>query len=91
LPVSPGARSLAQPTTITDRRSARLAPLRLVAFAIVVALGLPVLTPSTISADPGDIGYAGPFYTPGGPTQDPTESKPESKLWFNDGRWWASM
>lgn len=37
-----------------------------------------------------DIGIQGPAYAAGtgGP---PTTSKPESKLWFNDGSWWASM
>jgi hypothetical protein len=37
-----------------------------------------------------DIGFRGPAYAPGtsGP---PTTSKPESKLWWNDGFWWASM
>jgi Bacterial Ig-like domain len=36
-----------------------------------------------------DVGYRdfsfGPF------TGDPTGQKPQSKLWFNDGTWWASM
>jgi PKD repeat protein len=37
----------------------------------------------------GDIGIPGPPYAgTGGP---PTGEKPESKLWWNDGRWWASM
>lgn len=40
-------------------------------------------------AAPGDIGIPGPSYAgTGGP---PTGEKPESKLWWNDGRWWASM
>src|SRR6476469_3965001 len=40
------------------------------------------------SAAAGDVGYLGASYT--GST-DPTESKPESKLWFNDGTWWAVL
>ncbi len=32
-------------------------------------------------------GYQGPLGVGGAPSG----SKPESKLWFNDGRWWASM
>ena len=36
-----------------------------------------------------DVGYEGPSYT--GSSLEPTESKPESKLWFNDGSWWGSL
>jgi PKD repeat protein len=40
-------------------------------------------------AAPGDIGFEGPSMvgSGGGATGD----KPESKLWWNDGFWWASM
>jgi hypothetical protein len=41
-----------------------------------------------------DIGYRGPSLAGSGPsTGSPsvTESKPESKLWFNDGSWWGSL
>jgi RTX calcium-binding nonapeptide repeat (4 copies) len=37
-----------------------------------------------------DIGFRGPAY-PAGTSGVPTGSKPESKLWRNDGFWWASM
>jgi trimeric autotransporter adhesin len=37
----------------------------------------------------GDIGTEDFSYAPRGGS--PTETKPESKLWFNDGAWWASM
>ena len=36
-----------------------------------------------------DVGYEGPSYT--GSSLEPTESKPESKLWFNDGVWWGCL
>src|SRR5262245_58572271 len=36
-----------------------------------------------------DYGSEGPDYT--GAISTPTTSKPESKLWFNDGFWWASL
>ena len=36
-----------------------------------------------------DIGFEGPQSTGAGAT--PTESKSESKLWFNDGFWWGSL
>ncbi len=55
--------------------------------AIVFGLGLALAVPAVASADPGDIGFEGPP----GPGGAPSGSKPESKLWFNDGRWWASM
>jgi PKD repeat protein len=41
------------------------------------------------NAAPGDIGYGGPSTSGAGSA--PTGSKPESKLWWNDGFWWASM
>jgi PKD repeat protein len=44
---------------------------------------------SEAQADPGDIGFEGPPMTGSGGA--PTGSKPESKLWWNDGFWWASM
>ena len=34
-------------------------------------------------------GSQGPSFSGSG--ADPTSSKPESKVWFNDGFWWASM
>jgi len=36
-----------------------------------------------------DIGFEGPQFSPASST--PTESKPENKLWFNDGFWWGSL
>lgn len=41
------------------------------------------------AADAGDIGWEGAAFT--GASGSPTGSKPESKLWFNDGAWWADM
>ena len=41
------------------------------------------------AASPGDIGWEGPSY--GTATGTPSESKPESKLWYNDGKWWAVL
>src|SRR6266508_3239270 len=41
------------------------------------------------AATPGDIGYRGPSFSGAGTA--PSGSKPESKLWRNDGFWWASM
>lgn len=64
-------------------------------FSILIGLLLVNLlpTPSLIAAgtilDPN--GYKGlPFkYTP--TVQTPTGEKPQSKLWYNDGRWWGDL
>ena len=45
--------------------------------------------PAVVRAAPGDVGQAGPSFAGSG--ADPTGTKPESKVWFNDGFWWASM
>ena len=47
------------------------------------------LHPDEARAAPGDIGFEGPSTVGAG--SSPTGEKPESKLWWNDGFWWASM
>jgi len=59
----------------------------LYACAIVCGLVAALLVPGVVRAD---IGIPGPTYA-GGTSGPPTTSKPESKLWFNDGFWWAVM
>ncbi|MEV1289245.1 hypothetical protein [Micromonospora sp. NPDC049679] len=64
----------------------------LIAVLLGVLLGvapIPDRLPTTANAAPGDIGYAGPSYA--GDGQDATGEKPESKLWWNDGLWWAAL
>src|SRR5688572_33191769 len=46
-----------------------------------------VLLASSLGAQ--DIGFEGPGFSGAGST--PTESKPESKLWHNDGTWWGVL
>ena len=58
-----------------------------VAVALLLAVGL-IAVPTAASAAPGDIGVEGASYT--GAT-NPTADKPQSKLWYHDGRWWANM
>jgi hypothetical protein len=53
-----------------------------------VLCGITVLALPAIAR--ADIGFQGPAY-PTGSSGPPTTSKPESKLWWNDGTWWASM
>ena len=46
------------------------------------------------AASAQDVGYKGPALLGSGPTTgvpNVTESKPESKVWHNDGFWWSSM
>jgi Ca2+-binding RTX toxin-like protein len=59
----------------------------LAACTILCGLVAAGLAPSVARAD---IGLRGPAYT-AGTSGAPTTSKPESKLWFNDGFWWAVM
>jgi hypothetical protein len=57
--------------------------------AVLGALALGSLADATpAAAATGDIGYRDHSYAP--LSGSPTGSKPESKLWFNNG-WWASM
>ena len=56
--------------------------------AFLVGLGL-LAVPGTATAAVGDFGFVGPSF--GGLNNPPTADKPQSKLWFHDGRWWAVM
>ena len=53
-----------------------------VLLLIAVALVRPLPTVAAI-----DVGHEGPTYVGSAPTGE----KPESKAWFNDGWWWASL
>ncbi len=59
----------------------------LFACALVCGLFAALLVPGVVRAD---IGIPGPAYA-AGTSGPPTTSRPESKLWFNDGFWWAVM
>jgi trimeric autotransporter adhesin len=67
-------------------------PGRRVLLGCLAAAGAVVLWSShatAAQAAPGDIGFEGPSTV--GVQNSPTGEKPESKLWWNDGIWWASM
>ncbi len=49
----------------------------------------PSASTAVVTVAPSSTGYRGPSFTGAGAA--PTGSKPESKLWWNDGSWWASM
>jgi PKD repeat protein len=58
--------------------------LTVLAVAAVASMRAPAAQAAT-----GDIGYEGPSTS--GAQAALTGEKPESKLWWNDGSWWASM
>ncbi len=60
-------------------------------FSLSAFLGGP--SPVAITNAAGDVGIKGAAF-PANPNYDqyaPTGEKPQSKLWYNNGRWWASM
>ena len=65
------------------RRSAVVAVTAAATLVGVALAGAPA------QAATNDIGHAGPTYS--GVTHPPTSDKPQSKLWFNAGSWWATM
>jgi PKD repeat protein len=68
----------------------RLSGPLLAAVTLLISFMTWVGTPSPAAvAASGDIGYQGPAYNGSGGA--PTADKPQSKLWFNDGHWWADM
>ncbi|MGY1636648.1 hypothetical protein ACI78V_08330, partial [Geodermatophilus sp. SYSU D00742] len=56
--------------------------------AFTVAIGL-VTVAGPASAAVGDFGHPGPSYV--GVANAPTSDKPQSKLWYAHGSWWADM
>lgn len=58
-------------------------------LVLLLALAVGALAPAAAEAAPEDVGFEGPSSSGSGSA--PTGSKPESKLWWNDGSWWASM
>jgi PKD repeat protein len=59
-----------------------------VVTACLVVAGM-LVAPLAASAAAGDVGVPGATFN--GLSTSPTADKAESKLWFNDGRWWAVM
>lgn len=58
--------------------------------AAALAFGLALVWPTSAAvAAPDDIGYEGP--STAGDGSAATGEKPESKLWWNDGFWWAVL
>jgi hypothetical protein len=70
------------PTAVRGRAAWLLAALLAALLSIQVGLAEPASAATPVT-------YAGPTFVAGGPA--PTEDKPQSKLWHNDGSWWALM
>ncbi len=84
LPLSSGSSSLApRPRAILGPLWSRTAT-GVAGFLLLLVFAL--AAPAPASADEG---VEGPDGT--GAAADPSGSKPESKLWFNDGFWWGSL
>lgn len=62
----------------------------LIAVLVVLQAMVPGLTGEPALATEGDVGVRGPS-TSGISGSAPTASRPESKLWWNDGSWWANL
>lgn len=70
----------------TTRSSYALA---LIIGVLLATAPLPAGLSTPAGADTGDIGYVGPSTSGDGSAA--TGEKPESKLWWNDGLWWAAL
>lgn len=74
---------------VRTRASSRWA--RALAVCLAVLGLLVAFFPASAGATVGDVGFQdGDYGVPAGPAS-PSGEKAESKLWFNDGFWWASM
>ena len=69
---------------VARSRAVPRAPALLVIGTLLALTIAPLASPAAAAADVGyqDGGYSG---------SAPTGREPQSKLWFNDGTWWASM
>jgi GT2 family glycosyltransferase len=56
--------------------------------SVVLLLGLSAAAALGAPAAVADVGFRGPSF---GSASAPTAEKPQSKVWFVDGTWWASM
>jgi PKD repeat protein len=81
-------------TAILSTRSARLVIAAFASLALLAFIQSNAMAAGLDGGHPNDIGFQDHPYTgPGlpGAGTTPSASKPESKLWFNDGSWWGSL
>jgi hypothetical protein len=74
---------------MTPRPQSATRPKGRLAAVLLAALILPLL--SVTSAHAADVGYRGFSYRDSNNVQTPTQDKPQSKLWFQDGTWWGLL
>lgn len=67
----------------------RFAKTRFPRRLLVLLAGVLLIAGACQPVDPGDIGWEGPSFE--GASGSPSGSKPQSKVWFNDGIWWADL
>ena len=65
--------------------------LAILGFHLASSLFKPVYAQQQCTSNPVLAGYVDYDFSGGGVTSEPTEQKPESKLWYNDGFWWGVM
>ncbi len=75
-----------RPLLVRPRGGAVLALAALLTGALVLDVGDAA---AARAAGPEPVTYQGATFPTAGPA--PTEDKPQSKLWWNDGAWWALM
>jgi hypothetical protein len=62
-----------------------------VVVAVLATLATAVILPAPAQAATSDIGYRDASYRDTNNVQVPTDDKPQSKLWFQDGTWWGVL
>ncbi len=82
---------MSQPSQTSARASGRRRRFvqRFVASITIGLLAAGLISGTVAAADPATNGWRGPAY--GGGASRPSSDKPQSKLWFTDGRWFAGM
>lgn len=76
---------------ITSTSNGSLSDVSVLTFSITPPGGSQPPPEDEGSCLPVNTGYRDFFYGVNSVTTKPTEDKPESKLWFNDGIWWGVM
>src|SRR5690348_13057034 len=91
-PRTPTIRTTRTIRTVPRARSTRSTLLAMILAAVAPLAGVTALllpAPAATAAAAGDFGYRDGSFSGAGTA--PTADKPQSKLWFNDGSWWADM
>ena len=85
---SPDAREVSVHLTLAQSSFIRSRTIPLLGAVLTGLLALQTVVASEVRADSAPQMYQDQTFAAG---TSPTEDKPQSKLWFNDGIWWALM